>query len=140
MVNVLDVSLMSSEVYLLHKNIIPFLGEPWWLITPGLTKYHTCCVDKRGDMDDGYYYHIGNEIGIRPYIHIENIDSSFIVGDKIKILDCICTIIEKFENEAYVLCDDIVGYSRFHKEKNNWEKSDAKLFLLKWLNRKQNEN
>ena len=125
MFKVLEITLLSEFLYNLHKDIIPKIPDAWWLIDPGYTRYHVCSVNKKGDIDRGYLYHVANKLGIRPVLRVEDEKEHF-VGEKIKAFDSSWTILEVNENNAIMLCDNIISYHRFSADKNDWSSSEIK--------------
>lgn len=140
MFDIRKITLLSEEQYKTHKRIIPAINAPWWLLSPGCTQYQVCSVDKYGNVDNGYNYHVGDILGVRPALLIDNTGLSYTFGDKIFVFGHSWTVLSNTLNEICVLCDECIDYRRYDAIDNEWEGSDLYVWLNDWLKEKKNHN
>lgn len=127
------ITLLSIEEYEKCKYIIPPINDWWWLRSPGYISDNATFVDF-----DGYAHNFGDSVNhntyaVRPALFHKS--SNFQIGDKVELLDYTWTII----SNNMLLCDSIIGHTYFRKNykadnANNYEESDIKKVLEKWLN------
>ncbi len=131
-----EATLLSKEEYEYYKeNILHFARFEknwWWLRTPGYKEGYVCFVNREGSVeDDGF---VANPaISLRPALKIimgpYNLGMSFQFAG----LDWVCI------GGGYALCTTELCKYHFNininkdGEQNNYDDSDIKSFLEKWL-------
>lgn len=134
-IEITGISLLTiEEVEVLPENIRQY-GDDWWLRTPGFYSYHAAYVsnngsigDYGGDVDDVDDY----GVSVRPTLTVANLDSL-----NLKIGDILVIKNKKYIyiGDNRVLYNDKAVYHRFDKESNDYEKSEIKKIVDKWLER-----
>ena len=136
-VDITEITLLSVEEAEKLDEDTRYIGDPWWLRSPGDFDDFAAIVNPNGVVyADGSY--VDSTYGVRPALTISNLQASNLrIGDQFILADEQWTVIGKDK----ALCDDIVGRAPFRKawkapDANDYEKSDVKRWLKKWLSGK----
>jgi len=136
------ISLLTGREFNNFKSIIPASPYPWWLRDGGSTGWKVSCVSpchskekhprEYKDQDVS-----NNEIAVRPTLKISDIDELY-PGNKVKIFGEQWTVLQVSKRRAYVLCDTAIDIRCFNssslkKNNNDFETSELKVWLEKWL-------
>ena len=126
--NVMEVTLLSANEYKPVEHDVPWVGDEWWLRTPGSHNYLAAIVDSEVINADGFY--VGQCKGVRPALRvnpesIDHIESSASFGGHE------WTRISK----DMFLCNETIRQMPFNKteDSNDYETSDVKKWLEKWF-------
>lgn len=134
-----EATLLSVEEYEKYQSLIPFLGNWWWLRSPGLIQYCATHVNDGGGVSEAGHYVTYGSCAVRPALYIEvSNPENFRAGDKIDLQDKKWTVLDVFDVSLYILCDDHIGYHRFDSKSNNWETSELKGWLEEQFSIKKN--
>ena len=119
--------LTADEAKKLPKSIREYRAH-WWLHSPGTVSECVTYVNIYGDIDNYGIYVDYNFGAVRPVLKIKNIQFHNI-GDIISIKGKRYVVI----SENQVLYDDEIVYNRFDTNSNDYEKSEIKQIVEKWL-------
>ncbi len=130
-IDIINITLLSVKEYEVAKDNIPVIHDCWWLRSPGRDDYLATGVY----FDEG----IGNfmvyrKLSVRPVLRFYPKSTDLLIGNKVRIGGCVWTNIGK----GILLCDQTIARRPFKKDwtaedSNNYETSDVKAFLDKWL-------
>lgn len=126
--------LLSIEEYKRYKSAIPAIGFWWWLRSPG--DYSDCAayVNYNGSIYSLGYYVNYFHVAVRPALRIGNLESSNLkVGERVE--ECGRTWIVIDVDEGLAIAEKPIALRRFDPEKNDYESSEVRQFLLLWLQR-----
>ena len=128
--DVQDIFLLSTEEYRKYKKLIPKLHWWWWLRSPGY--FSDLAAYVRGDNiinDLGTNVDI-SDVAVRPALRISNFLSSDVdPGDIVEIFDRDWIVLDK----NLVIAKKLIGQHRFDEKSNDYETSEIKKYLHKWL-------
>ena len=134
-VEITNITLLTiEEVRALPPDIRCYCGW-WWLRSPGCTSACAAVCCAVGTVD--YYgYEVNYFNGtVRPALTLSNLDSEPLeIGEEISIAGKNYIAIGKDR----VLYNDKLFLHRFDKKSNEYEKSEIKKIVDKWLNRRKN--
>ena len=127
MVNYIQITLLTSEQFKQHSDIIPPTDKPWWLQNHwGVNSVYA--VSSKNELIDIFtsYY-----CGVRPLVGITLIQERLINrGDKIRIGSKSFTILYKDGPITWVLCDECIAMEMFDERLiKSWEESHLKQWL-----------
>ncbi len=137
-IEVTEITLLSVEEYEAAKDNIPPLNEYWWLRSPGFYSNIAACVAPDGGVHDiGDYVNAGS-VGVRPALRVNPQSLNLQIGEKAQYGGHTFTRI----TEDMLLCDEFICKMTFRKDwqadnANDYEASDVKTFLDKWLEKAQ---
>ena len=126
------VTLLSVEEAKALPRWILAKGKWWWLRSPGHFSDRVASVHYDGSVDD-FGDSVYNDYGaVCPALKIENLPN-LKIGETIKVLGRMAQYI----GNDMVLLVEPIGYRRFDADSNNYDKSEIKAWLEKWLEEAQ---
>lgn len=135
-INIIGVTLLEKEDYLVNKDIISFLGERWWTRTPADFGDHTCVEV----IEDPNYTIAGvnSFIAVRPALIVSSVSSRLVKkGDKYLLGEMSWTAITGVNSNILLLADESIGRGQFRAgvraaDADDYEKSKIKKWLEEW--------
>ncbi len=119
------VTLLSlDEVKEVPKNLL-YLDKPWWLRSPGHFATKAAFVSSFESVDSLGLHMDASELGVRPALIIENFVN---INDEFEIANHNWTAI----SNNTLLCNDIIGYTIFDDNCNEYKNSIIKQWLEEW--------
>lgn len=121
-IEITGITLLSLAEYREYGKKIPFISEWWWLREPGDESYLVMFARNAVDRAGGF---VGDDDNaVRPVLlgKFGNFIEFEFAGYSWVIL-----------SDNMAICKDFIGYHRFDKESNNYEKSEIKEYLETWL-------
>ena len=134
-IDIEGITLLSIEEYEKCKDIIPKINDWWWLRSPGYDSRSAANVSNDGSVFSFGDFVCNDFYAVRPVLIYKS--SNLQNGDKIKFADYCWTVI----SENMMLCDEVIGHTCFRNDwladdSNDYEKSDIKVWLEDWLEKK----
>ena len=135
-INIDGITLLSVEEYEACREYVPPFNGIWWLRSPGSSSEYAAVVYSRGRVDSsGYNVHYDN--AVRPALRLVDLKPANLqIGDWFRLFGHDWTVV----SDTHALCNDSIGESPFREDyeaedANNYETSDIKMFVEKWLAR-----
>ena len=129
-----EISLLDFPSYVAAKDVLPASTANWWIKPSGANGGMAAYVSPDGRLN---FCGSNSRIGVRPVVSLSA--GNFKEGDKIDLLGHCWTVFQKSAHESLALCDEIIAYRAFDKNFNDYQTSDLKAFLNKWLEKKLKE-
>lgn len=118
--------LLSEEEYEKYKDVIPKCRTSWWLRSFGIDDEHIAYVDSSGWVRNYGCLIDTDDVGVRPVLKINTFD--YKTGRIFTYKNFPFTVIDKDLAIATVP----ITFDMFDIEKNIYELSNVRQFLLKW--------
>ena len=131
------ITLLSQKEYEAAKKHIPALNHSWWLHSPGYNSKYAAYVLCNYGYVIRYGYDVAYSIAVRPALKLVGLKSANLqIGDNFRLFGHDWTVV----SDTLALCNDSIGESPFREDyeaedANNYEASDIKMFVEKWLAR-----
>lgn len=126
---ILDVTLLNYEEFKRYQKHIQVLSDDWWLRTEATEEF---CYANAISCNLRQNRYIGNKVGVRPALIVSNIKAA--PGEKIYTLGFTWTVLDIFDDgKGLLLCNYFIGAHHYDNRDNDWEKSELKEFIEKWL-------
>lgn len=127
--NIKEITLLTTTEYRTYKHLIPVVKKNWFLRD---TKRHGAIVSwfdaavHVAPIEHELYY-------VRPALRVQDIEAA--PGDSIEIFAYNWTVLRNENNEALVLCEDVVTYRKYGNY-DKWEGSNIYKWLNAWLKKR----
>lgn len=123
-IEVNKITLLSIVEYQKYKEKIPRISNWWWLRSPGHGSYRVAFIDDIGCIDDFGNYTFCDKCTVRPVLlgTFGEIAEFEFAGYEWIVL-----------SENIAICKDYLTYMIFDEKSNDYEKSEVKRYLEKWL-------
>lgn len=131
---VYDIGILTVKEYKKHKNIIPEVDESWWLKSnkKSYSAPAVSCILDYGVCDS---IMVETERYVRPVMHIDTVEQN--IGEHTEVFGESWTVLSKDSSQAYVLCDRCVAMLKYGKGMVDYDNSNIKKYLEKWLIKRQ---
>lgn len=131
-----SISLLSIEEYKKYKRRIDAMKKKplfWWLKSSGKTNDSVLCIENDNNKNKVIERQIDFSSCVRPVLRIKT-DTKIKTGHIVAICGYDCTVIDKFEDIAFVIFNEpLEDWFCFDENSNNWEKSEIKRYLEETL-------
>ncbi len=129
--NIEKISLLTIEEAKGLPEKIRWYDDWWWLQSEGGECNHAAIVLDNGSINS-YGIYVDNEFAVRPVLTISNLDCwNLDVGNWVYIQGKVYVYIG--DNRVLYDDDEEIVRHRFDKESNNYEQSEIKQIVDRWL-------
>ena len=135
-INIDGITLLSVEEYEACREYVPPFNGIWWLRSPGSSSEYAEVVSRSGGVYS-YGGSVSYDYAVRPALKLVGLKSANLqIGDNFRLFGHDWTVV----SNTHALCNDSIGESPFREDyeaedANNYETSDIKMFVEKWLAR-----
>lgn len=126
------ITLLTSSEQAQYNKYIPKIDEVWWLKSEGCD--HTVQIAHNGITTA---IRPSLKRYVRPVLHLKGVTAS--PGDELTIFAYKWTVLSN-DNCIIAICNTPVTYRSFDDEDRNWQHSDLRNWLHRWLRKRQKTN
>lgn len=122
--------ILNEYAYSRYRNVINPIDSAWWLGTNDWSDGFMRCVERTGQIGARG---VEREVGVRPYC-VVRFSSEILPGEQVEFAGLTWTVLDSWQNRAFVLCDDIIARRRFdYDQSSRWSTSELRNWLEDWL-------
>lgn len=135
-INIGGITLLSVEEHEACREHVPPFNDIWWLRSPGYNSKYAASVSRNGNAFSSGI-NVDYDLAVRPALKLAGLKSANLqIGDWFRLFGHDWTVV----SDTHALCNDSIGESPFREDyeaedANNYETSDIKMFVEKWLAR-----